>query len=66
MKYIVPTILILTFVGFIALLIVGMVIKSIPLIVTAFIVGFVGYAIGGYVINEYNLEHKAKKSLSHK
>ena len=45
MKYIVPTILVLTFVGFIALLIVGMVIKSIPFVVTAFILGFVGYAI---------------------
>ena len=45
MKYIVPTILVLTFVGFVALLIIGMVIKSIPCIMTAFIVGFVGYAI---------------------
>ena len=45
MKYIVPTILVLAFIGFIALLIIGAVIKSIPLIVTAFILGFVGYAI---------------------
>lgn len=45
MQYIVPTILVLTFIGFIALIIIGMVIKSIPFIVTAFILGFVGYAI---------------------
>ena len=45
MKYILPTIITLTFVGFIALLIIGMVIKSIPCIVIAFILGFVGYAI---------------------
>ena len=45
MKYIVPTILVLAFVGFIALLIIGVVVKSIPFIVTAFLVGFVGYAI---------------------
>ena len=66
MKYIVPTILVLAFIGFIAFLIIGVVIKSIPFIATAFLVGFVGYAIGGYVINEDNLAHKAKKSLSHK
>ena len=65
MKYIVPTILVLAFIGFIAFLIIGVVIKSIPFIATAFLVGFVGYAIGGYVINEDNLAHKAKKSLSH-
>ena len=45
MKYILPTIITLAFIGFVALLIVGMVIKSIPFIVTAFILGFVGYAI---------------------
>jgi hypothetical protein len=66
MKYIVPTILVLTFVGFIAFLIIGMVIKSIPFIATAFLVGFVGYAIGGYVINEENLAHKTKQASSHK
>ena len=65
MKYIVPTILVLAFIGFIAFLIIGVVIKSIPFVATAFVVGFVGYAIGGYVINEDNLAHKAKKSLSH-
>ena len=66
MNYIIPSILVLAFIGFIALLIIGVVIKSIPFIVTAFTVGFIGYAIGGYVINEENLAHKAKKSLSHK
>jgi hypothetical protein len=45
MNYTIPTILALAFIGFIALLIIGMVIKSIPFIVTAFILGFVGYAI---------------------
>ena len=65
MKYIVPTILVLAFIGFIAFLIIGVVIKSIPFVATAFVVGFIGYAIGGYVINEDNLAHKAKKSLSH-
>ncbi len=45
MKYILPTIIALAFVGFVALLIIGMVIKSIPFIVAAFILGFVGYAI---------------------
>ena len=45
MKYIVPTILVLAFIGFIALLIIGAVIKSIPFIATAFVVGFIGYAI---------------------
>ena len=45
MKYILPTIIALAFVGFVAFLIIGMVIKSIPFIVTAFILGFVGYAI---------------------
>ena len=58
MKYIVPTILVLAFIGFIALLIIGMVIKSIPFIVTAFILGFVGYAItehdGTHINTTYN------------
>ncbi len=66
MKYTIPTILVLAFIGFIALLIIGVVIKSIPFVATAFTVGFIGYAIGGYVINEENLAHKTKKSLSHK
>ena len=66
MKYIVPTILVLAFVGFIALLIIGVVIKSIPFVATAFLVGFIGYTIGDYVINEDNLAHKAKKALSNK
>ncbi len=48
MKYILPTIITLTFIGFITLLIIGMVIKSIAFIVTAFILGFVGYAITGH------------------
>ena len=65
MNYTIPTILVLAFIGFIALLIIGMVIKSIPFVATAFILGFIGYAIGGYVINEENLAHKTKKSLSH-
>ena len=66
MNYIIPAILVLAFIGFIALLIIGVAIKSIPFVATAFIVGFVGYAIGGYVINEDNLAHKTNKSLSHK
>lgn len=66
MSYIIPSILVLAFIGFIALLIIGVIIKSIPFVATAFIIGFIGYAIGGYVINEDNLAHKAKKSLSHK
>jgi len=52
MKYILPTIITLTFVGFIALLIVGMVVKSIPCIMAAFIVGFVGYAIAEHSDNK--------------
>ncbi len=66
MNYTIPTILVLAFVGFVALLITGVIIKSIPFVATAFVVGFIGYAIGGYVINEENLAHKAKKALSHK
>jgi hypothetical protein len=56
MKYILPTIITLAFIGFIALLIIGMVIKSIPFIVTAFILGFVGYAI---------TEHDAEDDTAH-
>ena len=52
MNYTIPAILVLAFIGFIALLIIGMVIKSIPFIVTAFIMGFVGYAI-----TEHDNEH---------
>ena len=56
MKYILPTIITLAFIGFIALLIFGVVIKSIPFIVTAFILGFFGYAI---------TEHDAEDDNAH-
>ena len=37
--------IILCFVLFLALLVIGAVVMSIPMIVTAFVLGFVGYAI---------------------
>ena len=40
---IIPAIILLAFVSFLALLIVGMVIKSVPLIVSSFAIGFIGY-----------------------
>jgi uncharacterized membrane protein (DUF485 family) len=45
MNNMITFIILLAFISFLALLIVGMIIKSIPFIVSAFILGFVGYAI---------------------
>ena len=45
MKNLIGFIILVSFVAFLAMLIIGMVIKSIPLIISAFIVGFIGYAI---------------------
>lgn len=42
---IIPAIILLAFILFLVLLIVGMVIKSVPLIVSSFAIGFIGYAI---------------------
>ena len=42
---IIPAIILLAFISFLVLLIVGMVIKSVPLIVSSFAIGFIGYAI---------------------
>ena len=42
---IIPAITLLAFVSFLVLLIVGLVIKSVPLIVSSFAIGFIGYAI---------------------
>ena len=45
MKNLITFIILLSFITLLAMLIIGMIIKSIPLLVSAFIVGFVGYAI---------------------